>query len=185
MRERPRTGGEGPRPAGSWRHDTDPQGAGQALGKYYGPGGVALPGPALSREARALEAEADASRGDCDRLHADVLPHADLRVVVGVLDEAVGHGAVGHHVTGRPVEHEARSEAVREGHVEFRAEELALTLRGAGLERLAAEEAGLETATRHDVGVGVNLGIRPVRRDAGAYGEGRRPRVAGLQACGD
>src|SRR5262245_12556699 len=125
MRERPHTGGEGPQPAGSWRHDTGPQRTGQALGKYYGPGGMSSPEPVLSREARALEAEADASRGDCDRLHADVLPHGALHVVVGG-DEAVGHGAVSHHVPSSPVEHEARSEAIREGHVEFRAEELAL-----------------------------------------------------------
>src|SRR6266542_1701747 len=90
-------------------------------------------------------------------------------------------GGAGHHVARGKVEHQARSEAVGQLQVELGAEVIALTFRPAVLAGLPAGEVRLETAAGHEEGVGVHLIPRPVRRNVGPNGEGRRPRVAGLE----
>src|SRR5215468_2709299 len=149
-----------------------------------GPRGSLPPGPRTSHLTLRLEAEANASRRDSDRLHPDVLADRSLDVVVGA-DEPVSQGVVGHHVAGRPVKDQAGSEPVGEGQVELGSEELGVTLGLAALPRLAADEGRLQTAIGHEVGVGVHLVHRPARRDTGAHGEGRRPRIAGLDTGDD
>src|SRR5215813_1769434 len=149
-----------------------------------GPRGSLPPGPRTSNLTLRLEAEANASRRDSDRLHPDILADRTSHIVVGA-NEPVRQGVVGHHVAGRPVKHEAGSEPVRERQVELGTEELILTLWPTAVPGLAADEGRLQTAIGHDVGVGVHLVHRPARRDAGAHGEGRRPRVAGLDTGDD
>src|SRR5258705_5846351 len=147
-------------------------------------------GPGITPRARilhnrSLEAEADASRGDGNRLDTNVLAgRRGSRTVIGA-EEPMGQGIVGHHVASRPVEHQARSETIRQGEGEFRTEELALTLGPAGLAPLAADEGGLETTVRDYKSVGVHLVRRPAWRDTGAHRQGRRPRVAGLETGHD
>src|SRR5215467_13781336 len=85
------------------------------------------PGPRTSNLTLRLEAEANASRRDSDRLHPDILADRSLDVVVGA-DEPVSQGVVGHHVAGRPVKDQAGSEPVGEGQVELGSEELGVTL---------------------------------------------------------
>src|SRR5215813_5197857 len=140
-----------------------------------GPRGSLPPGPRTSHLTLRLEAEANASRGDGDRIHPDI--PADRGTAGGTV--------VGHHVASRPIEHEARSEPVREGQVELGTEELGVTLGLAAIPGLAAGEVRLQTAVGYDVRVGIHLVHRPARRDAGRYGERRRPRVARLETGDD
>src|SRR5215469_3788737 len=149
-----------------------------------GPRGSLPPGPRTSNLTLRLEAEANASRRDSDRLHPDILADRTSHIVVGA-NEPVRKGAVGHHVAGCPIEHEARSEPVREGQVELGTHELTLTLGTAAVPGLAADEGRLQTAIGHDVGVRVHLVHRPARRDTGAHGKRRRPRVAGFDTGDD
>src|SRR5215471_19249316 len=149
-----------------------------------GPRGSLPPGPRTSNLTLRLEAEANASRRDRCRLHPDILADRSLDVVVGA-DEPVSQGVVGHHVAGRPVKDQAGSEPVGEGQVELGSEELGVTLGPAAVPGLAADEGRLQTAIANEVGVGVHLVHRPARRDTGAHGEGRRPRVAGLDTGDD
>src|SRR5438552_2581516 len=146
---------------------------------------VTPPDPLIA-EARVLEAKADASRGDGDVFDADVPANRDAcATIVLALDIPVGHSAVGLHVAGVPVEHQSRSEAVREEDGPFGTEVVAVTRRPAALPGLPAGEVRLETAAGYEEGVRVHLAPRPVRRHARACLEGWRDRVTGLQSGGD
>src|SRR5215470_11379544 len=144
------------------------------------------PGPRTSHLTLRLEAEANASRRDSDRIHPDI--PADRGTAGGTVvgaDVPVSQSVVGHHVAGRPVEHETWSKPVGEGQVELSSEELGVTLGLAAIPGLAAGEVRLQTAVGYDVRVGIYLVHRPARRDAGRYGERRRPRVARLDTGDD